>query len=165
METASVNGLGRQEVEDFLIRETALLDEWRLEEWLQLVEVGGKYLVPSLTVLKGDPDQALFLVADDYTSLKSRVAQLIGRSTWAETPRSRTRHFVSNVRILGVQDDVATVTANFTVWRFQMGASDPYVGKYVHKIVRTPAGLKFRERRCELDLEHLRPHGKLSIIL
>ncbi len=38
----------RGEVEEFLVNEAALLDEWKLEEWLALVAEDGKYLVPSL---------------------------------------------------------------------------------------------------------------------
>ena len=162
--TANVT-LTRSEVEDFLFHETALLDEWRLDEWFALIEEGARYLVPAPSLPHSDPASTLFLVADDYVSLKSRVRQLLGRSTWAENPRSRTRHLVANVRILEGDANGALITANFIVWRFQSGNSDAYVGRYLHRIVRGPAGLKFTERRCELDMEALRPHGKLSIIL
>lgn len=155
----------RREVEEFLIDETALLDEWRLDEWFKLIAEGGRYVVPALNAPHARSDQALSLVADDYVSLRSRVSQLMGRSTWAETPRSRTRHHVTNVRILESDAKTAYVTANFTVWRFQYGASDAYVGRYLHRLVRTDEGFKFVERRCVLDMETLRPHGKLSIIL
>jgi p-cumate 2,3-dioxygenase beta subunit len=157
--------LTRQEVEDFLYLETSLLDEWRLNEWLALVEEGGRYLVPAPSAPTSDPSTALFLVADDYVSLQSRVRQLMGRSTWAENPRSRTRHLVTNVRILESDERAAVVTANFVVWRYQAEAADAYVGRYVHRLVRAPQGLRFVERRCELDMESLRPHGKLSVIL
>ena len=38
------------EIERFLIDEAALLDEWRLEEWLALFAEDGRYLVPSLAI-------------------------------------------------------------------------------------------------------------------
>lgn len=41
----------------------------------------------------------------------------------------------------------------------------PYVGQYRHVLVRGAPVLLFRERRAILDLETLRPHGKLSFIL
>jgi p-cumate 2,3-dioxygenase subunit beta len=153
------------EVERLLVYETGLLDDWKLEPWLALFVEDGRYLVPALSTPNTNPDSSLFLVADNYISLKSRVAQLLGRATWAETPRSRTRHHVTNFQILEADEMSAYVTANFTVWRFQNGNSDAYVGKYLHRIVRTEDGLKFKERRCQLDMETLRPHGKLSIIL
>lgn len=154
-----------QEAERFLVEEAALLDEWRLNDWFKLIAEAGRYLVPALDTPDADHRQTLFLVSDDYVTLKSRVAQLLGRSTWSENPRSRTRRLVTNVRVLESNGDEALVTANFAVWRFQLDATDVYVGKYLHKLVRTPEGLRFRERRSVLDLESLRPHGKLSFIL
>jgi p-cumate 2,3-dioxygenase beta subunit len=56
------------------------------------------------------------------------------------------------------------VTANFAVCRFQHEQSDVYVGQYRHVLVRGPSSLLFLERRAVLDLETLRPHGKLSFI-
>jgi p-cumate 2,3-dioxygenase subunit beta len=156
----------RTEVEDFLINEAALLDEWKLEEWLGLVADDGRYLVPSLDSPDSDHRTALFLISDDRRNLGSRVKQLLSRTTWAEFPRSRTRRLVSNVRILEQAGDQAKITANFAVWRFQHEATDCYVGRYVHLLVRgSDGGLLFRERRAILDLESLRPHGKLSFIL
>jgi p-cumate 2,3-dioxygenase beta subunit len=153
------------EVERFLVDEAALLDEWRLEEWLALFAEDGRYLVTSLDAPASDHRTALFLIADDRRNLASRVRQLLGHSTWAENPRSRTRRLVSNFRILEAAGDVATATANFAVWRFQHEATDVYVGRYVDVLTRGPSGLLFRERRAILDLETLRPHGKLSFIL
>ena len=153
------------EIERFLIDEAALLDEWRLEQWLALFAEDGRYLVPSLDQPDSDHRTALFLIADDRRNLGSRVRQLLGGSTWAENPRSRTRRLVTNFRILEPGPDNVVATANFAVWRFQHDATDVYVGRYVNVLVRGPVGLLFRERRVVLDLETLRPHGKLSFIL
>jgi p-cumate 2,3-dioxygenase subunit beta len=153
------------EIERFLIDEAALLDEWRLEEWLALFAEDGHYLVPPLDAPQADHQTTLFLIADDRRNLASRVRQLLGGTTWAENPRSRTRRLVTNIRILEESSDDMTVTANFAVWRFQHDATDVYVGRYVDLLVRGPSGPMFRERRVILDLETLRPHGKLSFIL
>ena len=153
------------EIERFLVDEAALLDEWRLEEWLQLFAEDGRYLVPPLDAPDADHRTTLFLVADDRRNLASRIRQLLGGTTWAENPRSRTRRLVTNFRILDEAPGSVTATANFAVWRFQHDATDVYVGRYVNILVRGPTGLMFRERRVVLDLETLRPHGKLSFIL
>jgi len=140
------------EIEEFLIYEAALLDEWRLEEWLAL-------MTPEVH------RDTLFLIADDRRTLASRVRQLLSGITWAENPRSRTRRLITNVRLLAAEGGEVRATANFAVWRFQHEHADVYVGRYVHVLVRGPSGLLFRERRAVLDLETLRPHGKLSFIL
>jgi p-cumate 2,3-dioxygenase subunit beta len=153
------------EIEQFLAAEAALLDEWRLEEWLALIAPDGRYLVPPLDAPNADYHDTLFLIADDRRTLASRVRQLLSGTTWAENPRSRTRRLITNVRLLGVADGAAQITANFAVWRFQHEQTDVYVGRYLHLLVRGPSGFLFRERRAVLDLETLRPHGKLSFIL
>ena len=164
--SSSNESITAAEVEHFLIEEAAMLDEWRLTEWLALMTDDARYLVPSLDSPESDHRTALFLISDDMTTLRSRVGQLLGRSAWAENPRSRTRRLVTNFRILEANATEVKVTANFAVWRFQLNQTDTYVGRYIHTLVRGPAGgLLFRERRAVLDLETLRPHGKLSIIL
>jgi p-cumate 2,3-dioxygenase subunit beta len=163
--TASDISFTRTEIEEFLIEEATLLDEWRLEEWLALMAPEARYLVPPLDAPDADHRDTLFLIADDRRTLASRVRQLLSGTTWAENPRSRTRRLITNVRLLAVNGYEARITANFAVWRFQHEQSDVYVGQYRHVLMRGPAGLLFRERRTVLDLETLRPHGKLSFIL
>lgn len=153
------------DVERFFVEEAALLDEWRLNEWLDLMTEGARYLMPPLDAPDAEPHDTLFLVSDDLTNLRSRVGQLLGRSSWAESPRSRTRRLITNFRILKADGDRAVVTANFAVWRFQLENVDVYVGRYRNTLVRTENGLRFIERRAILDLEALRPHGKVSFIL
>jgi len=46
--------LTRAEVEDFLFREAALLDEWKLEEWLTLLTPDATYYVPPNDHPEGD---------------------------------------------------------------------------------------------------------------
>src|ERR671924_2208437 len=103
----------RQAVEDFLYEEAALLDEWRLDEWLALLTEDAVYEVPSTDTPGGDPRTTLSLIADDRTRIRSRVEQLLGKSAWAENPPSRTRRMISNVRVLQADAEAIHVTANF----------------------------------------------------
>ena len=155
----------REEVELFFYDEAALLDEWRLDEWLELFTEDGRYIVPSTDRLDGDPTTTLALIADDITRIRSRVKQLMGKTVWAETPRSRTRRMISNVRVRRVHEDALDVAANFVVYRIRNERMDTYVGHYEYALVRKNGALKIRERKAILDLDVLRPHGKVSIIL
>lgn len=155
----------RQHIEDFLYEEAALLDEWRLEEWLELLSEDAAYYVPSTDRPEGDHKSTLFLVADDITRIRSRVKQLLGRFAHAEHPHSRTRRLISNVRIRSIEGDTIRVTANFAVYRVRLEQLDLYVGRYEYALVYQEGKLKIRERRAILDLDSLRPQGKVSIIL
>jgi p-cumate 2,3-dioxygenase subunit beta len=156
---------GRQEVEDLLYREAALLDDWRLEEWLELLTDDAIYEIPPTDVPEGDARNTLFIIADDAVRIRSRVKQLLGKSAWAESPHSRTRRMISNVRVLGAEGDRILATANFAVHRMRYESVDTYIGRYDYKLVRVGKDLRIKERRAVLDNEALRPHGKISFIL
>jgi p-cumate 2,3-dioxygenase beta subunit len=153
------------QIEQFLYREASLLDRWRLHEWLDLFAIESRYLVPSNDRPNGDPTRDLFLVQDDRFLLEQRVNSLLTRAAHAEYPQSRTRRLVTNVQAVR-QDETVLVTANFAIFRMRRGATDTYVGNYRHVVVPDDRlGFQFLERKAVLDLEALRPHGKVSIIL
>jgi len=155
----------RQEVEDLLYREAALLDEWKLEEWLEMLTEDAIYQVPSTDAPEGDARNTLYIIADDAPRIRSRVKQLLGKSAWAENPHSRTRRMITNVRVTGADGDTILATANFAVHRMRYEMVDAYVGRYEYKLARFDNALKIRERIAILDNEALRPHGKISFIL
>jgi len=155
----------RHEVEDLFFKEAALLDAWRLEEWLELLTADAAYEIPPTDVPEGDSRNTLFIIADDAIRIRSRVKQLLGKSAWAENPHSRTRRMIANVRVLGREGENILVTANFVVHRMRYESVDTYIGHYDYKLVRDGDLLKICERRAILDNEALRPHGKISFIL
>ena len=163
--TTAAEQITRQQVEDFLFEEAALLDEWHLYEWLELFTEECGYYVPPTDVPDGHHHTSLFLIADDRDRLESRVSQLKGRFVHAEYPNSRTRRLISNVRIREASGDTLRVTSNFIVYRMRLEVTDAYVGRYEHTLVHQDGALKIKERRAILDLDTLRPHGKVSFLL
>ncbi len=155
----------RAEIEDFLYEEAALLDEWKLKDWLALMTEDIIYEVPPTDSPDGNSEDTLFLVADNAMRLHSRVEQLSSGEAWAETPLSRTRRLVTNVRILAERGDEIDITANFVIHRYRGEKADVYVGRYQHTLVRREGRLLIRRRRSVLDQLSLRREGKISIIL
>jgi p-cumate 2,3-dioxygenase beta subunit len=154
----------RLEVEEFLVEEAAILDEWRLDDWLALFTRDAAYVVPSTDLADGDPARDLTLIDDDHLRLTWRVNRLKSRHAHREFPWSRTRRLVTNVRILRVDGDLIEVTASVLVHRFRHGHADTFVGRYLTTLVRSDEGLRIRHRRAELDLERLSPNGALSMV-
>src|SRR3954468_24637506 len=105
--------VGREEVEDFLYREAALLDAWKLDEWLELLAEDATYRVPSNDRPDSDPKSALFTIADDTRPTRARVGGLKTPPAPAGPPRPPPRRIISNVRITG--RDPLTVEANFVI--------------------------------------------------
>jgi p-cumate 2,3-dioxygenase beta subunit len=152
-------------VEQFLYAEAALLDEWRLDEWVELFTEDARYVIPSTDHPETDPRETLGLVNDDIVRLRGRVERLKSRRAHREFPWSRTRRLVTNVRVLGAEGDDVLVTASFLVYRIRGGQMDPLVGQYQYRLVRVDGALRIRQRRVQLDLEALSPHGTVSIIV
>jgi p-cumate 2,3-dioxygenase beta subunit len=156
----------RSDVEEFLYREAALLDRWQLDDWLALFSDDAIYHVPTVgTAPDVTPDNTLFYVADDRVRLRERVIRLSKKSAHVEWPRSRTRHMVTNVLIEERSADELRVSAAFAVYRFKNGISDSYVGSYRYRLVVADGKLLIREKRSMLDMDALRPQGRVSILL
>lgn|GEM_PF-6185350 len=74
-------------VAQFLYDEAALLDEWRLDEWLALFHPeAAQYLIPSPGDLSDDPATTLHLVNDSKTTLAGRIGRLKSKHAHAESP-------------------------------------------------------------------------------
>ena len=155
----------RDTVENFLYDEAELLDQWKCQEWANLFTEDCEYLVPPTDEPEGDPKTTLFLVADDHHRLQQRAKRLMSKNAHAEYPHSRTRHMVSNVRIKSQDHNEIKVTANFAVYRSKRETVDVYMGEYRYTLVPDGNSFKIKSKRCNLDLESLRPHGKVSILL
>jgi 3-phenylpropionate/cinnamic acid dioxygenase small subunit len=91
-----------REVAEFFYREAALLDSNSLEEWLELLAEDIAYEMPlRMTCERGQPDVSSQMghFSEDRRSLQLRVKRLGTAFGWAENPPSRTRRFISNIRV------------------------------------------------------------------
>lgn len=152
-------------IEQFLYSEAALLDQWKLDEWVGLFTEDASYVVPTTDFPGGDPRRDLVFIDDNLERLRGRVRRLNSRTAHREFPRSRTRRFISNVRIVEIVDGDAIVEASFLVYRIKRGSTDPFVGFYRYRLTRQGGRIMIRDRRATLDLESLRDQGAVSIIL
>ncbi len=55
--------------------------------------------------------------------------------------------------------------ASFAIWRTKDMTSDVFVGHYLYDLMADDAVFKIRKNTCVLDMEALRPHARISIIL
>lgn len=92
------------EVEQFLVGEAALLDDHRYTAWLSLLTDDVSYQMPvQVTAMRGQSHSStgeMDHFAEDRYSLGKRVERLMGSHAWTEDPPSRTRRFVTNVRVV-----------------------------------------------------------------
>lgn len=147
------------EVEQFLYAEAALLDARRYRDWLALMAEDVEYWMPiRRTVTSADiereftkPGEVAYF-DDDHTYLEMRVKKLEAGSAWSEDPPSRSRHFVSNIRVLDTAGDEVTLEACFDVYRTRLERDvDQWVGRRVDVLRRSGAGFLLVKRHLFLD--------------
>jgi p-cumate 2,3-dioxygenase beta subunit len=156
----------RLRVEELLYEEADLIDQWKLDEWLALYTDDAHYYVPPSDV-DGDTASAetsLFYILDDRIRLGERVTRLKKVGAHSEHPRSKVRHLVTNVRVRQ-EGDVIHARSSFIVSRAKDITHDLFVGHYLHELLEQDGVLRIAKKTCVLDMESLRPHARISIIL
>jgi len=155
----SERALLQYEVEQFLYAEAALLDARHYREWLGLLADDIHYWMPiRRTVTISDLDLeftkpgGMAYFDDDRTVLEMRVKKLEAGSAWSEDPPSRSRHFVSNVRILAVAGDEITVEVCFHLYRTRLNSEvSSWVGRRTDVLRRIKGGFRLARRHIFLD--------------
>ena len=124
------------EVERFYYDEAALLDAHRYEEWLALFAEDAFYFMPlRRTRMQRELDKEftqpgeMAFFDDNKAQLQGRVNKLLTGRSWSEDPPSRTRHMITNVRVLEDTGGELTVASNFHLYRTRLKSEeDSWIG-------------------------------------
>jgi len=157
--TLSERAALQYEVEQFLYDEAALLDARKYREWFGLVADDIHYWMPiRRTVTKSNLDLEFTKLGDmayfddDHALLEMRVKKLEASSAWSEDPPSRSRHFVSNVRIVEVAGDEVTLDVSFHLYRTRLNSeADSWVGRRTDMLRRAGGSFRLAKRHIFLD--------------
>ena len=129
----------------------ACLDEARMDDWPGFFTEDAHYrLVPRENHDRGLPLATVDLVGQGM--LKDRVYGVT--STLFHAPYYQ-RHVIGPVRLLGEVEEQIRAEASYLVIRTKRDQPSEVfnAGRYVDRIVRTAAGLRFREKICVFDSE------------
>jgi len=147
------------EIEQFLYAEAAILDERRYRDWLALLDPTIHYWMPiRRTVTQSNIDREFTKPGDmaffdeDFGLLEMRVKKLEAGSAWSEDPPSRSRHFVTNVRIVEIEGDDVTAECCFCLYRTRLNTEvDTWTGRRVDVLRRCEGGFRLARRHLFLD--------------
>jgi len=147
-----------EEVVAFLVDEAELLDEGRFGDWLELWTDDCRYRMPIRVTRErgqsGDIAYDMQHFYDDRDSLQKRVDRLKTEFAWAEDPPSRTRHFVSNVRVRpGEREEEIRVKSYLLVYRSRGDSPDAdlIAGERRDVLRRVGGRLRLSERVFIID--------------
>jgi 3-phenylpropionate/cinnamic acid dioxygenase small subunit len=143
------------EVSEFLNLEADLLDSWQFTEWLSMFAPDVHYWAPvrenrQMKEMDDEmyPPGTAAHFDETLEMLGQRVRRVLSTRAWAESPPSRTRHLVTNVRVFPAgapSDDTYNVESSFLVYRSNGERyQDQVVGKRFDVIRRTASKYNFQ---------------------
>lgn len=157
-------------IQSLIHLECRLLDEGRLDEWLELYTADATYWLPIDE--KIDPLKDSSIIYDDRLRLAMRVEQIMRQKRVSQTPGSQSLHMVSNLEVTAEGDDLATARFAMLVtevrsgdWRQQgLGETRLFPGHCTLALRREGGEWKIRSKTFVL-LNRRQPIVGLSFIL
>jgi 3-phenylpropionate/cinnamic acid dioxygenase small subunit len=142
----------------FLQHEARLLDDNRLEDWLELLSPDIRYTMPvRVSTIRSEWDRSTsdgyVHFDEDFESLSYRVTHLIQPDARAESVPSRIRRFVTNVEVSDSPGGGLAVTSYLLLTRSQRAspAIDLLSAMREDRLVSFGAGYRLAERRIIVD--------------
>jgi 3-phenylpropionate/cinnamic acid dioxygenase small subunit len=150
------------EAHQWLVVEAEVLDQRRYAEWMDMLTEDIVYRMPVRVTtspqLEGTLEGMDHFDEDRY-SLQRRVDRFATEHAWTEDPPSRTRHFVSNVRVYpGEREGEIVVRSYLLIFRSRLDTREPdfVVGERTDVLRRVDGTLKLARRDFLVDESVLR---------
>jgi len=140
----------RQAAEDFLYRQSELLDGKQWQDWIDLFADDGVYWVPAEpghTHWDGVP--AIF--AEDQHLMTVRMKRILHPDAWSQKALWFTNHLIGNVQIV---DQPAPgellVRSRFHMMEVRRDNLRHFAGRYTHHLVQVKGEYRIRLQRVDL---------------
>jgi len=152
-----------REVEQFLFQEARLADELRYDEWEALWTDDAVYWVPA-NADDVDPTRQMSIIFDNRSRIATRIKQLHTGKRHSQNPPSRLRRLVSNVELVGEEDDDVLVGANFLVYESRERGVTLWAGRSEYRLRRAEDGWRMARKKVML-VDNDRPLNTLSFLI
>jgi 3-phenylpropionate/cinnamic acid dioxygenase small subunit len=149
-----------REVEQFIYQEARLQDELEYDQWEALWTDDAIYWVPA-NADDIDPTSQMSIIFDNRSRIATRIKQLHTGKRHSQNPASRLRRLVSNVELLGHEDDGVLVGANFLVYESRERGVTLWAGRSEYKLRQTDEGWRMARKKVML-VDNDRPLHTMS---
>jgi 3-phenylpropionate/cinnamic acid dioxygenase small subunit len=139
----------QHQVEQFLYRQSELLDTKQWQKWIDLFTEDGIYWMPpdrSYRTWDGQP--AIF--AEDKNLMDVRMGRVLHPDAWSQRPLWETNHVVSNVVVDKVDGTNVHVRSRFHMMELRRDDVRHFAGSYQHHLVKTSDGYRIKLQRVDM---------------
>lgn len=153
-----------REIEQFLFRESRLIDEGKMEAWVDLFSTECLYWVP-ITPGGGNPLKEVSHAFDDRRRLEDRIFRLRTGYAYSQIPASRTLRMLSNIEAWqGRGEDELRVRVNFMLTEFRAGKQKLYSGWNGYRLKKEDGEWKIAVKQVNL-IDSDQGHENMTFIL
>jgi 3-phenylpropionate/cinnamic acid dioxygenase small subunit len=147
------------QIEQFLVGEARLLEQHRLDEWLDLLADDVRYVMPIRETVERAPSDSSALLPgsfalydDDKSSLALRAGRLRSKLTPAEMPPALVQRLITNIQASCTDSpDVYEVRSNFLVYQERRGRhTSMFIGSRDDILRRVDASFLIARREIHL---------------
>jgi 3-phenylpropionate/cinnamic acid dioxygenase small subunit len=139
----------QHDVEQFLYRQSELLDTKKWREWIDLFSPDGIYWMPPAPEYKtweGQP--AIF--SEDKNLMTVRMNRVLHPDAWSQRPLWETNHVVSNVVITKESKTEVFARSRFHMMELRRDDVRHFAGSYLHHLKKTKDGFKIKLQRVDM---------------
>jgi len=138
------------DVEQFLYKQSELLDTKQWQKWIDLFAPDGIYWMPpnaSYKTWEGQP--AIF--AEDKNLMTVRMLRVLHPDAWSQRPLWETNHVVSNVSLQKIaKNGDVEVRSRFHMMELRRDDVRHFAGSYLHKLKNTRKGYAIKLQRVDM---------------
>ena len=139
----------QHEVEQFLYRQSELLDTKQWQAWIDLFADDGVYWMPA------DPahthwDGVPSIFAEDKNLMNVRMKRVLHPDAWSQRPLWGTNHVVSNVIIESYESGEVVVRSRFHMMELRRDDVRHFAGAYRHHLKKTAEGYRIQLQRVDM---------------
>jgi 3-phenylpropionate/cinnamic acid dioxygenase small subunit len=138
-----------REVEQFLYRQSELLDNKLWQDYIDLFADDGVYwmpVTPEQTEWEGSPS----IFAEDKYMMEVRMGRVTHPTAWSQAPMWGTSHVIGNVVIESESKAELVVRSRFHMLELRRDTVRHFGGTYRHTLVRTGGQLKIKLQRVDM---------------
>jgi len=139
----------QHEVEQFLYRQSELLDTKQWQAWIDLFADDGVYWMPA------DPahkhwDGVPLIFAEDKNLMNVRMKRVLHPDAWSQRPLWGTNHVVSNIIIESYNSCEIVVRSRFHMMELRRDDVRHFAGAYRHHLKKTADGYRINLQRVDM---------------
>ncbi|HEX3763512.1 MAG TPA: aromatic-ring-hydroxylating dioxygenase subunit beta [Kofleriaceae bacterium] len=139
----------RYEIEQFLYRQSELLDGKLWQDYIDLFADDGVYwmpVTPEQTEWEGSPS----IFAEDKHMMEVRMGRVTHPTAWSQAPMWATSHVVGNVVIEAEAPGEWHVRSRFHMMELRRDSVRHFGGSYRHILVRQDGQLRIKLQRVDM---------------